>query len=127
MHRYSHQCSLLMSLVLTNLNVCSFSQVRDRGIRFDASAIFFSFFQGIFGKLRKRRVFPDKTFNTYLPLKLIITTVNHAVNRHQRLDTIEIIIACNCFSAERIDQVFNMTILVVLSSPVAKTPISSNF
>ena len=68
------------SMVLTNLNIYSFSKVRDRGIRFDASAIFFSFFQGIFGQLRKRRVFPDKTFNTYLPLKLLITTVNHAVN-----------------------------------------------
>ena len=28
------------------------------------------------------------------------------------LDAIEIIIACNCFSAEGIDQVFNMTLLV---------------
>ena len=80
MHRYSHQCSLLLSLpVVTNLTIYSFSKVTDRGIRFDASAIFFSFFQGIFGQLRKRTVFPDKTFNTYLPLKLLIT-VNHAVN-----------------------------------------------
>ena len=78
MQRDSQEFKSLISLI-TNLNAYSFSKVRDKGMCFHASAIFSHFFQGAFGPLRKRRAFPDRDFDRYVPLDLFIATVNHAV------------------------------------------------
>ena len=43
------------------------------------SLAIFSFFQGIFGPLRNEGEILDRTSNAYIPPKLFITTVNHAV------------------------------------------------
>ena len=85
-------------------------------MRFDASPWFschfllFFFFQRTFGSLRKGRDFPDRTFNTYIHTSE--ASYYDCKPHSQGLDTIETVIACNRFSADGIDRVFNSTIPV---------------